>query len=77
MTNHIIDALERIARHLAKSRVEPRVKQKCDRNGNRYWRVYDPISGSHCSLNSEQEVRAWLDTWHWRRSTSPKTSELS
>jgi hypothetical protein len=64
MTNHIIDVLERIARSLVKSRVEPEIKQKCDRAGNKYWRVYDPISGSYCYLNSEQEVRVWLDTWH-------------
>jgi hypothetical protein len=61
----MISFIEKISRHLAKSRVEPEIIQKCDRLGNISWRVYDPISGFHCSFNSEQEVRSWLDTRYY------------
>jgi hypothetical protein len=64
----MISIIERIGQYLAKSRVEPRIKQKCDRFGNIYWRVYDPISDSHCSFHSEQEVRSWLDTRYYHTS---------
>ncbi len=40
---------------------EPRIYQKYDRQGKLYFRVYDPISGMSSTLNTEQEVRAWLD----------------
>jgi hypothetical protein len=66
MNKYIISIIEKISQDLAKSRVEPHIVQKCDRSGNTYWRVYDPISGSHCSLNSEQEVRSWLDTRYYQ-----------
>lgn len=61
----MISIIQRISRYLAKSRVEPKIKQQCDRLGNISWRVYDPISGFHCAFNSEQEVRAWLDTRYY------------
>jgi hypothetical protein len=65
MNNYLISIIEKIGRYLSRNRVEPRVKQKCDRSGNTYWRVYEPVSGFHCSFNSEQEVRAWLDTRYY------------
>jgi hypothetical protein len=65
VNNYIFDTVERIARYLSRNRVEPQIVQKCDRSGNVYWQIYDPISGFHCSLNSEQEVREWLDTRYY------------
>jgi len=65
MNNYVIPIIARIGRYLAKSRVEPEIKQKCDRFGNTYWRVYEPISGFQCSFNSEQEVRSWLETRYY------------
>lgn len=62
MTNYFIKIIARISVYLAKSRIEPKIKQKCDRSGNIYWQIYDPVSGYCFSLGSEQEVRAWLDT---------------
>ena len=65
MNNYIISIIDRIGRYLSQNRVEPHIIQKGDRFGNIYWRVYDPISNSHCSFNSEQEVRSWLDTRYY------------
>jgi hypothetical protein len=68
MNNYLISMIKRISWYLSRNRAEPQIKQKSDRFGNIYWRVYDPISDSHCSFNSEQEVRLWLDTryYHFR-----------
>jgi hypothetical protein len=65
VNNYIIDTVEKIARYLSRSRIEPHVEQKCDRSGNIYWQIYDPITGSCCSLSSEQEVKAWLDNRYY------------
>jgi len=40
---------------------EPRIWQECDRFGNIWWYVYDPISRRSIQLPSEQEVRRWLE----------------
>jgi hypothetical protein len=66
VNNYITSIIERIGRYLSQNRVEPQIMQKSDRFGNKYWQVYDPISGSYCSLNSEQEVRLWLDNCYYQ-----------
>ncbi|GAB4237220.1 MAG: hypothetical protein Kow00121_64350 [Elainellaceae cyanobacterium] len=40
---------------------EPRIYQKRDRYGKVFFQVYDPISGRSSTLDSEQQVRMWLD----------------
>ena len=40
---------------------EPKIYRRCDRQGNCYFEVYDPMTGHHCTLGSEQEVRSWLE----------------
>lgn len=40
---------------------EPKVWEQKDRQGNIYFRVYDPIRDRHIYFNSEAEVRYWLD----------------
>jgi hypothetical protein len=40
---------------------EPRIWQKCDRHGNIYFYVYDPMTGRASTLGSEREVRIWLE----------------
>lgn len=40
---------------------EPRVWQKCDRQGNTYWVAYDPAINCKATFSSEKEVRIWLD----------------
>jgi hypothetical protein len=49
---------------------EPEVKQKIDRVGNIYWRVYDPVSDRTVRFNDKQEVMIWLDERHYRRAHS-------
>ena len=58
----MINLFQRIRRYLITNRIEPDVRQKCDRSGNFYWQIYDPISRSYLFFNSEREVRVWLDT---------------
>ena len=58
----MINLFQRIRRYLVVNRIEPDVRQKCDRFGNFYWQIYDPISRSYLFFNSEREVRVWLDT---------------
>ncbi|MGF1589024.1 MAG: hypothetical protein ACFCU7_07240 [Pleurocapsa sp.] len=65
MANNILNTLKKIGRYLIVNRTEPRVRQKGDRSGNSYWQIYDPVTGSNCSLSSEQEVRTWLDTRYY------------
>ncbi|MBD0300635.1 MAG: hypothetical protein ICV85_00190 [Tolypothrix sp. T3-bin4] len=40
---------------------EPRIGTVKDRFGNIVWCVYDPITGQSARLDSETEVRIWLE----------------
>ncbi len=40
---------------------EPKITQKQGRNGQEYYQVYDPVSGSSKTFSSEMETRIWLD----------------
>jgi hypothetical protein len=40
---------------------EPKISQHCDRHGNKYYKIYDPIYGDRYSCTTESEVRAWLE----------------
>ncbi len=42
---------------------QPQIKQKCDRDGQSYWQIYDPASGHFTLLGSETEVRIWLENY--------------
>jgi hypothetical protein len=44
--------------------LEPEITEKHDRLGHTYFQVYDPANHKTSTLNSEQEVRAWLDQRH-------------
>ncbi len=48
------------------SRPEPKIRQECDRFGNQYFTVYDPISNQRQTLSSEQEVRIWLEQRYYQ-----------
>ncbi|HEY9640886.1 MAG TPA: hypothetical protein V6C57_10410 [Coleofasciculaceae cyanobacterium] len=45
---------------------EPTITQKFDRDGNLYFRVYDPVTRKAMSMTSEQEVRAWFDQRYYQ-----------
>ncbi len=40
---------------------EPKICQKCDRDGHAYFQVYDRATDQWHHFNSEAEVRAWLE----------------
>lgn len=44
---------------------EPVVMQRCDRQGHRYYVVYDPRTQSRTICSSETEVRAWLESRYY------------
>ncbi|EKU99981.1 hypothetical protein Lepto7375DRAFT_2069 [Leptolyngbya sp. PCC 7375] len=42
------------------------VSEHQDRNGERYYRIYDPLDEKMHYFSSENEVRIWLDQRHYR-----------
>nr|WP_085952854.1 hypothetical protein [Calothrix sp. PCC 7507] len=40
---------------------ELQVWQKVDRQGNTYWRAYDPITGKSFASGSEADVCMWIE----------------
>lgn len=50
---HLIDVL--------KLSNEPRIWKATDRYGHTVWRVYDPVSDRGVCLDSEDEIRSWLE----------------
>jgi len=40
---------------------EPSVMKRCDRQGNSYYEIYDPVSRQRFYCETESEVRAWLE----------------
>ncbi len=47
--------------NLFANRLEPKIIEKRDRGGHSYYQIYDPLNQTAGRLNSEAEVRAWLD----------------
>ena len=45
---------------------EPVLSEHCDKNGKRYYRVYDPLHEKIHYFTTENEVRIWLDQRHYR-----------
>lgn len=46
---------------------EPKIWQKCDRDGNLCWYVYDPVTGSSGCFSSRAEVLSWLESRYYHR----------
>jgi hypothetical protein len=42
-------------------RQEPKIYRKSDRSGRLYYEIFDPVTGLHTALGTEQEVRTWLE----------------
>ncbi len=40
---------------------EIRVRQVSDRQGETYWKAYDPYSNTTTYVNSENDLRVWLE----------------
>ena len=43
-----------------------KVSRKCDRHGNQYYQVYDPLNQTSAIFGSEAEIRAWLEQRYYR-----------
>lgn len=43
------------------SRLEPRVWQQRDRQGNLWWHLYDPETHQRLRLESEEAARIWIE----------------
>jgi hypothetical protein len=56
--------LERLSYKLLE-RKDPKVRQVRDRSGKIYWEVYDPVSRRSLFFSSEQDIRIWLERWHY------------
>ncbi|HEY9645786.1 MAG TPA: hypothetical protein V6C88_05420 [Chroococcidiopsis sp.] len=59
-----VNVAQRIWRSLnafATGNQEPQIHRKCDRHGHTYFWVYDPASQQSQTLDTEHEVRAWLE----------------
>lgn len=41
--------------------IEPEISREYDRNGNLWWRVRNRATGEMAWLETEDEVRAWLE----------------
>jgi hypothetical protein len=52
--------------NLLVSRSEPTITRKFDRQGNLYFQVYDPVTHKSLSMDSEQELRAWIDQRYYQ-----------
>ncbi len=60
----LLSGLSRVLDHLVKLLVagdELRVWQTNDRFGNTLWNAYDPVTGSSKILDSEAELRSWIE----------------
>lgn len=40
---------------------DPIIRERCDRQGNSYYIVYDPVTQQQSICASEAEIRAWLE----------------
>ena len=58
----MLKILEWLELYFTRTRTEPTIRHKCDRNGNYYWQVYHPSTNRSIAFNSEQEIKLWLET---------------
>ncbi|MEM9214185.1 MAG: hypothetical protein AAGD25_07530 [Cyanobacteria bacterium P01_F01_bin.150] len=45
---------------------DPVVRQRCDRHGQIYYTIYDPVSQRRTVCASKTDVRAWLEQRYYR-----------
>lgn len=63
--DNLIPIIDNFCSKLSGKRTEPKVWQKCDRQGNSYWLTFDPITGLSSCFCDEKEVRMWLDQYRY------------
>ena len=42
-----------------------RIWQTNDRLGNNWWHAYDPVTGRHTSVDSEAQMRTWIEQHYY------------
>jgi hypothetical protein len=50
----------------ALTNTEPKIERKCDRAGNCYFQVYDPITGRSSTFGSAEEILYWLEARYYQ-----------
>ncbi len=63
--DNLIPIIENFCLALSNQRTEPKVWQKCDRQGNSYWLTFNPITGLCSYFSDEKEVKMWLDQYRY------------
>lgn len=43
-----------------------RIWQTYDQFGNNWWHAFDPVTGRYTSVESEAEMRAWIEQRYYR-----------
>jgi hypothetical protein len=64
----IIPTLKRILEGLTESFLggnELQIWQTYDRFGNNWWHAYDPVTGCRTRVQSEAEMRAWIENRYY------------
>lgn len=61
--NHAVKAIA----HALIGNSDPLIWQKTDRNGNTWWIIDDPLTGTRFHAISEEEVRAWIEQHYYNQ----------
>lgn len=69
-TSQWLNQAARAIAHVLISSSDPFIWQKTDRNGNTWWIIEDPLTGSRFHAVSEEEVRAWIDQHYYAQHKS-------
>jgi len=59
--NYLVKRIAKIYLNAISSNREPKIEQKSDRHGNKYWRAYDRHTNQSYTFTSEHDVRVWLE----------------
>lgn len=68
--NQWLNQTARAIAHALVGNSDPFIWQKIDRNGNTWWIIDDPLTGTRFHASSEEEVRAWIDRHYYSQSKS-------
>lgn len=60
----IVPELKKIVQRLTEILIgsnELQIEQTYDRFGNNWWHIYDPVTGRHAAVDSEEQLRTWIE----------------
>jgi hypothetical protein len=73
-TSQWLNQTARAIAHALIGSSDPFIWQKSDRNGNTWWIIDDPLTGTRFHALSEEEVRAWIDQRYYAQPKSIETT---